>query len=69
VEAVGLQHSFDHLQAMTMPSQFAGHLQHGIGSVVSAHRSRDSDRKRQMRAERRRLSVSDGLESGLEQMP
>jgi hypothetical protein len=69
VKAIGLEHSFDHLEAMTMPSQFAGHLQHGFGSVVSAHPSRDGDRKGPRRAERRRLPASDGLESGLEQMP
>jgi hypothetical protein len=35
VKAVCLQQSCDHLQTMTMTSQFAGHL-HRFGSVVSA---------------------------------
>jgi hypothetical protein len=54
VEAVGLQQSFDHLQTMTVARQVAGHLQHRLGSVISAHQIADGDAREMMRAERRR---------------
>jgi len=52
-EAVGLEQSFDHLQAMAVSRQFAGHLQHGFCSFIPAHERGDRKAVGIMRAERR----------------